>query len=190
MKEGDERRVERCWKYLLPIFKTSDKRNYSGEVLRMVYSYHYILSPCQAQQLLYSRFVNTHGVPGRNIAAELHTEHLNCACKDSIRGLCANKTKKSIKRIGKAQGPLMSIMSNYDNSILEKETKSSRRKVASSKKDMKLIMNELMGRANMFEEIAGRKYKHSCALQKSLFHKMDHKAFEGWIEETVNSWIS
>lgn len=68
-------------------------------------------------------------------------EHLNYACKDSIRGLGANKTEKSIKssRIGKALGPLMSIMSNYDISVLEKETKSSRHNVASSKKVMKLL---------------------------------------------------
>ena len=188
VKEGDGQRVKVCWKYLLPIFKASDKRNYSGEVLRMLYSYYYTLSPRQARQLLYSRFVNIHGVPGRNIAADLHMEHLNRACKDSIRGLGANKTEKSITRIGKAIGPLMSITSNYDSSVLSKETKSSRRKVASSEKDRKMIMNELMGRASVFEEVAGRRYNHSCALSKSLFHKMDHKVFEGWIEERVCSW--
>ena len=90
ISDGAGKRVEVCWKYLLPIFKASDKRNYSGEVLRMLYSYHYTLSPQQAQQLLYSRFINTHGVPGRNIAVDLHIEHLNCACKDSIKGLGAN----------------------------------------------------------------------------------------------------
>lgn len=188
VKEGAGKRLEVCWKYLLPLFKGSDKRNYSGEVLRMLYSYNYTLSLCQTHQLLYSRFVNTHGVPGRNIAGDLHMEHLNRSCKDAIRGLGANKTEKSITRIGKALGPLMSVMSNYDTSVVEKELKASRHKVASAEKDMKLIMNELMGRANVFEEVDGRKFKHGCALQKSLFHKMDHKAFEGWIEETVNSW--
>ena len=33
VKEGDGQRIKLCWKYLLPIFKASDKRNYSGEVL-------------------------------------------------------------------------------------------------------------------------------------------------------------
>ena len=51
---------------------------------------------------------------------------------------------------------------------------------------MKLIINELMGCANVFDEIPGRKYKRVCPLNKSLFHKMDHKILESWIEETVN----
>lgn len=90
-----------------------------------------------------------------NIAADLHMKHLNCACKDSIRGFGANKTEKSIMRIGKA---LMSVMSNYDNSVLEKEIKSSSRKVTSSEKDMRLLINELMGRASVFKENSGLKY--------------------------------
>lgn len=188
VKEGDGVRVKACWKYLLPIFKASDKRNYSVEVLRMLYSYHYTLSPRQAHQLLYSRFVNVHGIPGRNIAADLHMEHLNRTCKEAIRGLGANKTEKAITRIGKAIGPLTSVTSNLDRNVLGKESKSSKRKVASSQKDRTLIINELIGRASVFKEVAGRQYKHIGALQKSLFHKVDHKKFESWIQETVNSW--
>ena len=97
VKEGDGQRVKLCWKYLLPVFKALDKRNYSGKVLRMLYSCNYMLSPRQSQQLLYSRFINTHGLPGRNIAADLHMEHLNRACKDAIKGLGANKTEKSLQ---------------------------------------------------------------------------------------------
>ena len=63
VKEGDGQRVKLCWKYPLPIFKASDKRNYSGEVLQMLYSCNYTLSPRQTQQLLYSQFINTHGLP-------------------------------------------------------------------------------------------------------------------------------
>ena len=148
----------------------------------MLYSCDYTLSPRQSQQLLYSRFINTHGLPGRNIAADLHMEHLNRACKEAIKGLGANK---SITRIGKAIGPLFDVTTNYDRSVLWKESKSSRRKVASSQKDMNLIMGELTGRASTFEQVLGRRYKHICVLKKSLFHKID---FESWIEETINSW--
>ena len=188
VKEGDGQRVKDCWKYLLPIFKASDKRNYSGEVLRMLYTFYYTLSPRQAQQLLYSRFVNVHGIPGRNIAADLHMEHLNRVCKDAITGLGANKTEKSITRIGKAIGPLMTITSNYDKSVLGNVTKSSRRLVASSEKDRNLIMTELIGRACVFDEIPGRRYKNCCSLQKSIFHKMNHQTLEDWIKETIDSW--
>ena len=34
VREGDGERVLVCWKYLLPLFKVSDRRNYSLEVVR------------------------------------------------------------------------------------------------------------------------------------------------------------
>ena len=40
---------------------------------------------------------------------------------------------------------------------------------------------KLMGHANVFNEISRRKYKHACPLNKSVFHKVDHKTLENWI---------
>ena len=39
----------------------------------------------------------------------------------------------------------MSVISNYDQSVLDKESKSSKHKVPSSEKDRRLVVNELMG---------------------------------------------
>ena len=39
IREGDGLRVLRCWKYLLPIFKSSNRTNYSTEVLHFLYQY-------------------------------------------------------------------------------------------------------------------------------------------------------
>ena len=184
VKEGDGHRVKLCWKYLLPIFKASDKRNYSGEVLRMLYSCNYTLSPHQTQQLLYSWFINTHELPGRNIAADLHMEHLNRACKEqAIKGLGANKTEKSITRIGKAIGPLFDIQANFDHIVLGKEAKASRQKVTSSQKDMNLILVNLQVMQTYLMKLLEGDTSIS-ALQKSLFHKVDHKTLESWIEES------
>ena len=188
VKEGNGDRVKTCWKYLIPIFKASDKRNYSSEALRMLYSYYYTLSPRQAQQMLYSRFVNVYGVPGRNIAGDLHMEHLNRACKEAIKGLGANKTEKSITRIGKAIGPLTTITSNFDQNVIGKMCKSSRRVVPSADKDKELIITELTGRACVFEEKAGRQYAHCSKLHKSILSKLDHGTLKEWIEETISSW--
>ena len=67
IKEGDGNRVLRCWKYLLPIFKSSGHKNYSIEALNLLCQHHHGLPPRQAAQLVWSRFVNVHGLPGRNI---------------------------------------------------------------------------------------------------------------------------
>ena len=49
VKEGDGGRVLRCWRYFLPLFKSSARKNYSIEVLKMLYQYEYELTPRQAK---------------------------------------------------------------------------------------------------------------------------------------------
>ena len=59
---------------------------------------HFLLPPRQAQQLLDSCFVNTRGLPGHNIACDIHMEHLNRICKAAVEGLEANKLQTAIVR--------------------------------------------------------------------------------------------
>lgn len=138
IKHGDGGRVLTTWKYLLPIFKAGDRRNYSVEVLLTLYNCYFVYSPCQAKQLLWSRFINTHGLPHKNISVDLHMEHLNRLCKEAIKGLGANKTPSAIKRIGDAIGPLHAVLENFDDSVLHSNLDTSH-KVASSQKDRNKI---------------------------------------------------
>ena len=48
-------------------------------------------------QLMWSRFINTHGRPGGNIPADLHMEHINRACKTVMKNLGSNLTEKSLE---------------------------------------------------------------------------------------------
>ena len=72
IKEGDGDRVLRCWKYLLLIFKNSGHNNYSIEALNLLCQYFYSLTPRQSLELIWSRFVNVYGLPGRNVPNNLH----------------------------------------------------------------------------------------------------------------------
>jgi L1 cell adhesion molecule like protein len=74
IREGDGLRILRCWRYLLFFFKASKRYNYSIEAHNMLAQYHFWLSPRQSMQLIWSRCVNTHGIPGRNIPSDLHLE--------------------------------------------------------------------------------------------------------------------
>jgi len=56
----------------------------------MLCQYKFELSPWQAQELIWSRFINTRGTPGHNILEDLHQEHLNRVIKTK-----QNKTKPS-----------------------------------------------------------------------------------------------
>ncbi len=92
IREGDGERLSRCFEYMLPMFINTGRKNYAIEAFRFLCPKNYKLPPRQATQLLYSRFVNVHGHPGRNIAANLHMEHLNAVGKGCIKGLGENKS--------------------------------------------------------------------------------------------------
>ena len=77
IREGDGPRVIRCYKYLLPMFKSSNHTKYSTEIFHMFYQLYYSLSSRQSHQLMYNRFVNTHGCAGKNISCDLLLEHMN-----------------------------------------------------------------------------------------------------------------
>ena len=104
IREGDGDRIVRCLRYFLILFKTTQHTNYANEVLYMIYSLHFLLSLREAHQLVWNRTINFHGIPGHNITCDLHLEHMNRLCKDSIRRLGSNKTVNAITRIGKSQG--------------------------------------------------------------------------------------
>ena len=191
IQEGDGDRVLLCWKYLLPISKVSDRRNYSLEALRMLYSYHFSLSPCLKHQLLWSRFVNVHGLPGRNIAGDLHMEHLNHMCKQTIQGIRAKKRKEALTRIGKAVGPLASVTSNFNENVLKPTNKhlAGQHKCASVFKDQQIIINELLNHASVFSETTTRSHCHYkvFSTKASIFMKVNNKTFEKWIKTTFQN---
>jgi L1 cell adhesion molecule like protein len=95
IKEGDGDRLMLVWKYLLLIFKASNRKNYSNEALSLLTQVNFTLPPQLAAAVKWSRFINTSGLPGNNISCDLHIEHLNRTIKTSIQGLGSNKFQKS-----------------------------------------------------------------------------------------------
>ena len=155
--EGDGFRVLTCWRYLLLLFKANQRKNYAIEALNLLAQYHYFFSQRQAEQLLWSRFVNVHGLPGKNIPSDLFMEHLNKVCKLCINDLGPNKTKDGLKRVGKCIGPLNDLLTNYDIAIGITEA-SGRHKLANVEKDKAIIMDELC-EAKVFCNIPERKHE-------------------------------
>ena len=184
VKEGDGGRIFTSWKYLLPIFRAADRRNYSVEVLLTLYNCYFVYSPRQVKQVLWSRFINTHGLPGKNIAADLHMEHLNRTCKEAIKCLGSNKTPGAISRIGKAIGPIQEVLQNFDDSVLY-ECPSGKHKVASSEKDRNKLIGVLLTVLNEHKTRS-----HSCFPKfKSLFQNFNQTNLKQWITQHVESWM-
>ena len=80
VKEGDGERVYRTWQYLLLHFCASGRIKYSLEALNL-HLQRYGLAPNIAFHLMWSRFVNSKGGKGNNVACDFHMEHLNRSLK-------------------------------------------------------------------------------------------------------------
>ncbi|XP_065891611.1 uncharacterized protein [Dysidea avara] len=143
IREGDGDRVHQCWKYLLPLFKGSNRTNYSIEALTFLNRCEFKLTPRQSEELKWSRFINCHGIRGRNIPCGLHLEHMNRLCKDAVHGLQANKTAVSVVRVGKSLGRLSEIVEMYDDGN-DIQAPSGSHRIPAANKDRDLILRELL----------------------------------------------
>lgn len=180
IREGDGDRVLRCWKYLLVLFKASGKKNYACETMAFLARYQFVLSPCMGHQLLWSRFINVHGKPGRNIPCDLHMEHLNRVLKNGVQNLSANKTEKAITRLGKCVGTVAQVLRTYDEEH-NVGTKSSHHKAASSDKDLQQLVTEFVINTP-FTEMKGRKLKR-FKLKTTLMNSLKEDVMETWMKD-------
>ena len=176
IREEDGLRVLRCWRYILPMFLSSGKRNYAIEGLNFLLQHGHILPPQQAAELIWSRFINVHGIPGRNIPNDLHMEHLNCVIKTSIQGLCSNKTLNVITRLGNALGVIAPILSKFDveNCVTEPSGTHHR---PHSDRDMKIVIQEL---SSVFKSVPSRHHE-TFRNPRDPLHAKTHHDIHSWI---------
>lgn len=164
------------------IFHNSCRKNYAKEAVLLLNQYQYVLSPEQITDLLYGRFINTRGIPGSNISADLYMEHLNRELKGCIGNLGSNKTEESIVRLGKAIGMIEPIMHQFDkvNDVMHH---SSIHKAAKMRRDMLQVIAKLK-RARMFTEIDGRKF-NCFPNPQSLLQKKTEKELLQWMQKHI-----
>ena len=177
LKEGDGLRTLRCYRYMLPMFRSAGRTNYAIESFNLLLQHDYILSPRQAEELLWSRFINTHGQPGKNIPNDLHCEHLNRLCKIAIKGLGPNKTKECITRISKALGTIHPVLDNFDTSS-GVATCSGAHRIASSKRDLTMIVSDLQNNG-VFLKIQGRCHA-TFSNPKDPLHAISYNEMVRW----------
>ena len=179
VKEGDGDRLFRVWKYLLLLFKASNKKNYAVEAFTLLAQYHMLLPPRLAEQLKWSRFVNVHGLPGHNISCDLHMEHLNRLTKTAIVTLGVNKSEKAIIRVGKSIGTLEGTLKTFDKEHVV-PAQSGAHSERSNEKDLKKIL-KLLQQVRPFQTIEGRKYKSFTNLRPNMIRSLDEQAVKDWM---------
>ena len=96
VREGDGDRIIRYWRFLLPVFKLSDHRNYALKAFKLLAQV-ILLPPRQVAELKWERTVNTVGRTGHNVPCDLHMEHLNRLLKFMMENLGSKMKPQCIK---------------------------------------------------------------------------------------------
>ena len=77
IREGDGDRFINFMPVLMYTFKGAGNMNYAIDTCLVQLQYHYLMSERMKTQLLFSKYINTHAIKGKNIACDLHMEHIN-----------------------------------------------------------------------------------------------------------------
>ncbi len=144
--------------------------------------HHAILPPRLAQQLMWSRFVNTHNKPGCNIPCDLHLEHMNRTVKTAVQNLGANATPKAITRIGRCVGPIMKVCSHFDSNtnVAQHSGAHSERSFTS---DLTRIVQELDSGSKVFRKVPARKRHSFRTLSGSIINNIEYSKLKEWMDK-------
>ena len=153
INEGDGQRVLQCYRDYLPVFINAGHHNYANESLNLLCQYYFDLPPQMGQQLIWSRFISTTGVRGRNIPADQHLEHLNRIIKETIEGVGSNKSKENVVQGSKALGVTHHILNKYDQDNIVCLS-SGVHSVPGSQKELQMIIKKLQEH-QVFEVTSG-----------------------------------
>ena len=97
------------------LYLSNVKNNrYSLEAVNLLIQYQFALPPINAQKLIWNRFINVHGISGKNIPGDLCLEHLNRLCKQAVNNRGSNQSKEVIMFVGKVLGVLKPVLEQFD----------------------------------------------------------------------------
>ena len=108
-------RLMNCYRFALVYFRCFGNPEYAYPVFKM---FHRIkLEPQSAFRLIWSRFINTVGVKGRNISRDLHLDHVNNnQPKQLLRSLQSNLNEINARRVTSSLKNLTDIINNLERS--------------------------------------------------------------------------
>lgn len=112
--EGDGQRMVRCWKLMMPHFKTAGHTKYALNCLRLQMQVNVTLSPSLAHEVTWNRFVNIRGGLGKNIPCDLFNEHINKLLKHIITNMGPNLTETALQRAARSVTALDAISESFD----------------------------------------------------------------------------
>ena len=189
IREGDGERILRYWKFLVVVFKSSNKRNYAKEGINLLIQYHYRLSDRQRQQLLWSHCVNMRGYQGKNIACDLHMEHLNRRLKTLMRNLGANINLKSVELAGKCISVVHHVCAAFEDQTSPFKP-SDHHHLPAFGKDFETVL-KVLEEENVFVPLCVRQHPSFKSTHHGLMQSLSREELIKKVKTTVkNAYLS
>lgn len=94
ISEGDAEGLLIQWKCLMLLFKADDtsSNGYALELLYLMFQYYALLSPREAERLIWNRFQKTKSGLQGHFSLDMALEHYNALLKTSLRHMEPNNT--------------------------------------------------------------------------------------------------
>lgn len=180
VKEGDGKRILRCWKFMMLIFREYKHTKYAFAALQLFFFTTCLLSERHFHLLKWNRTVNNKGGKGHNISLDLRLEHLNHLLKEMLKCLGVNVTQKSAQRCSEALSALEEILRSMD-SELGVAHPSGHRISAKDDKDFLLLVKEIHERGDMFTYTPDRSYQKLSNFNRNILGELDFSQLNKWI---------
>lgn len=183
IKEGDGKRVIRCWKFQLPYLKNdSGSPKYALESLNIFLQIHGLLSAQDSHSLIWNRFHCNKSGRGHNIPLDLSLEFVNRLLKEVVRKLGPNATNtNAVDRYCKAVNITKPVLDNFDRqcSITSRSGKHSHTSVIT---DLQKVLQELVEQ-QAFKWTPGRRYYHYSNCKSSILQDFNLQNMFNWIDQ-------
>lgn len=124
----------------------------------------------------------------KNVSCDLHMEHLNRECKESLSGLGSNITDHSVERVGKCIGRLIPIVQQFDtvNGIPSQCSHHSNR---SRKGDIEKIVKQLTETSRVFSRQTGRAHRRYPNFQSNVMRKISLPELKKWMSQRFRKLV-
>ena len=130
-------------------------------------------------QLIWDRFVNTHGGMGHNLPCDLHNEHVNKALNGAIRHMGANFSQNVLTNVARSITYMVSVSARFDQQC--KVIESSMHTTCEDFDDVNRVVGVVMHQ-NLWEIHKGRKHSKFKVLSTDPLINLDRKKLEQWME--------
>lgn len=140
-REGDGERLVRCIKFfMLHFFQDgSGSTKYCLEALYQMFQINALLTPREAERMVWNRTVNNKGGLGNNVFMDLDLEHDNHGLKDIKGVLGANISEGSVTRICRAFYKMKMLAQLFDQEVGLKKVSGDH-----TKKDVKQDLHKIV----------------------------------------------